>query len=98
MELSDVSFREVFLVLEQMMIMLISFDSPAAIPAPPNASNRIGVSKVSFGVADIDNAARHIVAHGGKVLEHSRTEGPQAIMMTAMDPDGTRFGLVQRTG
>ncbi len=87
-----------FLVLDQMMIALFAFDSPPALPAAVRASNRIGISRLVFGVSDVDEAARRIVAHGGNVLEHTRTPGPQAILLAFADPDGTPLELVQRTG
>lgn len=98
LQLHDVAFREGFLVLGQMMIALVCFERPACIPAPPHAQNQVGIKHISFGVPDIDVAARRVEALGGKVLEHTRSISPQAELLVVTDPDGTHLGLVRRKG
>ena len=97
LQLHDVSFREGFLVLGAMMIALMAFETPEYIPAPKHAFNQTGIKQIAFGVPDIDAAARRNIAHGGTVLEHTRSTTPQATLLTVTDPDGTYLELVQRT-
>jgi predicted enzyme related to lactoylglutathione lyase len=97
LQLHDVRFREGFLVLGGMMIALMAFENPECIPAPKHAFNQTGIKDIAFGVPDIDEAAQRIIAHGGKVLEHTRSTMPQATLLSVTDPDGTYLALVQRT-
>ena len=96
LELGDVSFREVFLILDHMMIALFAIDCPP-LTAPVHSFNRLGVAQLGFGVPDIDEAARRIELYGGTILAHTRTVDPQAILIAATDPDGIRLELIQRT-
>lgn len=97
LQLHEVKFHEAFLVLGGMMLALLHFERPLALPAPEHASNRLGINKISFGVSDIDAAAALILQHGGAVLEHTRSTTPFGTLLSVTDPDGTLLQLVQRT-
>lgn len=98
LQLHDVSFRETFLVLGGMMLMIMHFKRPEVLPRLEEPFNRAGINKISFGVANIDEAASRVEAAGGKVYAHTRYENPLATMMNAADPDGNLLGLIQSHG
>jgi predicted enzyme related to lactoylglutathione lyase len=78
-----------------MLLALHVFESPPVLPAERHAYNRAGFTQFAFGVDDIETAARHISKHGGTLLESSRVETHDAILIAFNDPDGTRLELVQ---
>jgi predicted enzyme related to lactoylglutathione lyase len=81
-----------------MLIMLMCFESPQPLPAHEHVANRIAISRIAFGVPDIDAAAMRVAAHGGTVLEHTRETMPEAEMLVVTDPDGLHLALVRRAG
>lgn len=91
-------FREVFLVRDHMLLMLMGFEIPQPLAAHEHAANRVGISRIAFGVPDIDEAASRVAAHGGKVLAHTRESLPEAEMLVVTDPDGLHIALVRRNG
>lgn len=96
LELHDVKIREAFLVLRPMMLALMSFERPKVLPVPEHRMNEAGIKLIAFGVSDIDAVARRIADCGGAVLEQTRSESPDAILLQATDLDGNRLQLVQR--
>ena len=97
MQLHDVRFRESFLALGPMVLALLSYESPQTLPMPEHRYNQVGIKKISFGVSDLDLAARRIACSGGTVLEHTRSELPEATLLDVTDPDGNCLTLVQRS-
>lgn len=95
MQLENTRYRETFLVLEGMMLMVCQFDRPEVLPRNDEPFNRAGINKISFGVANLENAAKRVEEAGGKVLAQTRYENPLATMMNATDPDGNILGLIQ---
>jgi catechol 2,3-dioxygenase-like lactoylglutathione lyase family enzyme len=78
-------------------IELLAFDRPVPHGEPSTRRDRVGLTHLSFVVDDVDVAARHLAAHGGSVVEGTRSGandpgGPQVVFVA--DPDGTRIELV----
>lgn len=96
-EARDVRYRDVFLTNGSMLLALHAFESPPVLPAHPHAYNRAGFTQFAFEVGDIDAASSRIAEHGGTVLESTRFETHNAILIAFLDPDGTRLELVQRS-
>jgi catechol 2,3-dioxygenase-like lactoylglutathione lyase family enzyme len=78
-------------------IELLAYRSPGAFGKPSARRNQLGFTHLSFVVADVDAAARHLVACGGTLLPATRTSaaGPEGIQIVFLaDPDGTRIELM----
>ena len=74
---------------------LLFYKSPAPTGEASRSRGQIGLTHLAFGVDDLDAALEHLVAHGGTVLETTRTAlGPVELAFVA-DPDGTRIELIQ---
>lgn len=96
LQLYDVKFREGFLILGGMVLVLLCFERPESLPAPVPAANRLGLKLVAFGVTDMDAVSRRIGQHGGTVLEHTRLQTIFGTQLMVADPDGTQLELIQR--
>ena len=71
--------------------------SPGVTGAPLARRNQRGFTHLSFYVADVDVAARALVACGGKLLPGTRTGAgdPTTIQIVFLaDPDGARIELM----
>ena len=76
---------------------LLAYRSPGAVGAPSARRNQLGYTHLSFVVADVDAAARHLVDCGGTLLAATRTGrgDPAAVQIVFVaDPDGTRIELM----
>jgi catechol 2,3-dioxygenase-like lactoylglutathione lyase family enzyme len=79
-------------------IELLCFASPGAEGRPSARRNQRGLTHLSFAVDDVDACARWLVAHGGTLVEGTRTaatgaDGVQVVFVA--DPDGTRVELIR---
>lgn len=92
----DVRLVSQFVRNGDMRIELLAFASPQAIGTPSSKRYQLGLTHLSFVVDDIDTATAHLVAHGGAVVEGTRSvkDGKVHIIFIA-DPDGTRIELMR---
>ncbi len=92
-----VRLRSQFVARDGLAIELLHFTSPASEGRPVRRRNRRGFTHLSFHVSNIAEAQARIVAAGGSVLEHTRTElgGGTAVFVFCTDPDGVRIELMQ---
>jgi glyoxylase I family protein len=98
---TDVKVRAVYLERDGWRLELMEFAVPGAIgPDAPRPMNQLGLTHLSFRVADLDAACARIEAAGGGVLRETRLAVPggatRAIM--AFDPDGVRLELIEAPG
>lgn len=96
-QMHDVKFREGFMALGGMVLVVLFFERPQCIPASPPAANRLGLKLITFGVTDIDVVAERIVKYGGQVHEQTRLKTQFGTQLIVSDPDGTQLQLIQRT-
>ena len=78
-------------------IELLAYRSPGAVGQPSTRRNQRGFTHLSFVVADVDAAARSLVACGGRLLPATRTGAgdPKAVQIVFLaDPDGARIELM----
>src|SRR5262245_17784118 len=97
----DVKVRAIYLERDGWRLELMEFAVPGWIgPSSPRPMNQIGLTHLSFRVADLDAVCAQIAAAGGGVLNETRLAVPghatRAIM--AFDPDGVRLELIERPG
>jgi glyoxylase I family protein len=101
LQLDGVRFRAVYLERDGVVIELLAYEAPDTLGEPePRRMNQLGLTHLSLQVDDLDACLRELAAVGGRVLEETRIEVPEAkaraIFVT--DPDGTRIELVERPG
>jgi catechol 2,3-dioxygenase-like lactoylglutathione lyase family enzyme len=77
---------------------LLHFARPGTqLGAGPRPMNQVGLTHLSFLVADLEGVLARLRALGAAVLEATRLDGrgrgPSAIFVT--DPDGTRIELIE---
>jgi predicted enzyme related to lactoylglutathione lyase len=80
---------------------LLAYRSPGVTGTPSPRRNQLGFTHLSFAVADVDAAARHLVACGGTLLAATRTGrgDPAAVQIVFVgDPDGVRIELMSQPG
>jgi catechol 2,3-dioxygenase-like lactoylglutathione lyase family enzyme len=95
-ELPDLRMRSVFLVLGGCVLELLGYDRPRAVGRRHRRPmNRLGLTHLSFVVADIDAVAERIAACGGRVLHQTRTDSADSTVMYCTDPDGVRIELME---
>ena len=97
----DVKVRAVYLERDGWRLELMEFPVPGWIgPSTPRPMNQLGLTHLSFRVADLDAVCARIEAAGGVVLRETGIEVPgsatRAIM--ASDPDGVRIELIEAPG
>lgn len=96
---ADIDMTSQMMVLDTFVVELIYFNSPTAIKAEtPRPMNLLGMTHLSFIVADVDAAAAHLVACGASLLPTTRTtvEFPGSDpteLVFCTDPDGNRIEL-----
>jgi len=93
----DVDLVSQFIRREGLALELLAYRSPAAFGRPSARRNQLGYTHLSFVVADVDAAARHLVACGGTLLPETRTGrgDPAAVQIVFVaDPDGVRIELM----
>jgi len=96
----DVKVRLIFLERDGWRLELFEYAVPECIgPKTARPMNQLGITHLSFRVADLDAACAQLQAAGGSLLAETRLElpGPTRVIM-ALDPDGVRLELIQSPG
>ena len=90
-----VKIRSQFIGNGEMKIELIHFREPAVTGEPSTQRNQLGITHLSFWVADVDAAAERLTEFGGTILPTTRANpGVELVFLT--DPDGVRVELMQQ--
>ena len=92
-----VVLRSQLIELEGMRIELLHYTTPGVDGTPSDRRNKLGLTHLSFWVDDVDAAAARLVAHGGTIVESTRTT-PGIELVFLADPDGTRVELMSLPG
>jgi len=98
LELEGVELEAVYLLRDGFCLELLHYRAPLAVgEAAPRAMNALGLTHLSFRVADLDATARRLASLGARVLEHTRIDNPGlgALAVFLVDPDGARIELVE---
>jgi catechol 2,3-dioxygenase-like lactoylglutathione lyase family enzyme len=103
MDLPDVSVTSQFIRKEGTAIELLAFSEPAPFgDRERRAVNQLGLTHLSFRVADVEAVAARVVQFGGTVVESSRTAidfgGTALTFVYCTDPDGVRVELMDLGG
>jgi lactoylglutathione lyase len=103
MDFPDVAVTSQFLRREVTAIELLAFSEPAPFgPTERRAVNQLGLTHLSFRVADVEATAAKIVALGGTRVDSSRTTIPfgdtELEFVYCTDPDGVRVELMDLGG
>ncbi len=96
----DVEVRAIYLERDGWRLELLAFAVPGCVgPKAARPMNQLGLTHLSFRVADLDAVCAQIQAAGGDLLPETRLElpGPTRVIM-ALDPDGLRLELIQAPG
>ena len=99
--LENVKVRAIYLERDGWRLELIAFPSPGWVgPREPRPMNQVGLTHLSFRVADLDAVCAEIEGAGGGLLPETRVGGPgtRARVIMAHDPDGLRFELIEGPG
>lgn len=93
----EVRLTSKFLHSGDLRIELLAFATPDPFGTPSMLRNQLGLTHLSFTVDDLDGAADHLVRHGGRIIDGTRStpEGSIHIIFLA-DPDGTRIELMKQ--
>ena len=96
----DLEFQCQFLAKDGIRLELLQYKIPSHLgPAAARPMNQLGFTHLSMRVDQIDEAASQVIAHGGAVIESSRTKrlmptGYVEDVVFCTDPDGTRIELL----
>ena len=85
-----VGLRAVYLKRDGFVLELLAFSDPEPLPRRERPIIEPGLTHISVGVDDLDEACRAVLEHGGGVLTESRL--PTAVFVT--DPDGQVIELL----
>jgi catechol 2,3-dioxygenase-like lactoylglutathione lyase family enzyme len=100
LEIAGGELQAVYLTLGSTCIELLFYPAAGHMPSEsPRPMNKLGLTHLSLGVADVDAVVKAIAPGGGAVLDQTRIErngASKAIFVT--DPDGMRIELVQASG
>jgi lactoylglutathione lyase len=103
MEMPEVSVTSQFIRRGTTAIELLAFSDPTPIGNKSRrAVNQLGLTHLSFRVADVEAVAAKVVEFGGAVVESSRTTidfgGTPLEFVYCTDPDGVRVELMDLNG
>ena len=103
MDLPDVAVTSQFIRKGTTAIELLAFSDPAPFgDRGRRAVNQLGLTHLSFRVADVEAVAAMVVELGGAVVESSRTTidfgGTPLEFIYCTDPDGVRVELMDLGG
>jgi catechol 2,3-dioxygenase-like lactoylglutathione lyase family enzyme len=103
MDLPDVAVTSQFIRKGSTAIELLAFSVPAPFGGRERrAVNQLGLTHLSFRVADVEATAAAIVALGGTRVDSSRTTidfgGTPLEFVYCTDPDGVRVELMDLNG
>ena len=90
LRLPVVAAHAVYLRRDGYVLELLAFEEPAPDEARERPIVEPGLTHSSFGVDDLDETCRAVVAHGGTVLDETRL--PNAVFVT--DPEGQLLELL----
>jgi catechol 2,3-dioxygenase-like lactoylglutathione lyase family enzyme len=99
--LKNSRLRAIYLERDGWRLELLAFPEPGWIgPSTPRPMNQLGLTHLSWRVADLDAICARIESLGGGVLSETRVGPPGARTRAVMahDPDGLRLELVQGPG
>jgi catechol 2,3-dioxygenase-like lactoylglutathione lyase family enzyme len=85
-----VGMSVLYLELDGFVLELMHFADAALVPAADRVMNQSGLTHVSFGVDDLDDAMAAVRAHGGQVLYDTNV----GVAVFAKDPDGQLLELL----
>jgi catechol 2,3-dioxygenase-like lactoylglutathione lyase family enzyme len=91
----QVDLTSQFIRIEGLSIELLHYRSPGSHGHPTQSRNQLGLTHLSFVVADLDAALRRLVECGGELLEATRTKQEGIELLFVADPDGVRVELMQ---
>jgi catechol 2,3-dioxygenase-like lactoylglutathione lyase family enzyme len=74
-------------------VELIEWRTPEAEGTPSQRRNQMGLTHLSFWVAEIDSVAERLQQFGGTLLPETR-QNPGIELVFLADPDGTRIELM----
>jgi catechol 2,3-dioxygenase-like lactoylglutathione lyase family enzyme len=100
LRLRGTDLHAVYLMRDGVRIELLHYASPAAPAGRSRVMNELGLTHLSFRVADIDAALAAVRAAGGRVLDDTVVRFPEFEAAAGMvaDPDGQLIELVQAPG
>lgn len=94
----DLEFSATFLRKDGFEFELLDYTTPRPFGDPSATRLQRGFTHFAVTVDDIDEVIEHLVAHGGTVIESTRTrvgEGRWATELVFLaDPDGVRIELI----
>jgi len=93
--------QAIYLERDGWRLELIAFPSPGWIgPRAPRPMNQLGLTHLSFRVADLEAVCAQLEDAGGGLLPETRIGRPGAPtrVIMAHDPDGMRLELIQGPG
>lgn len=94
LRLPEVDMHAVYLKRDGLVLELLGFSAPEPLPVRERPILEPGLTHLSIGVDDLDDACRAVVEHGGTVFEESRL--PTAVFVA--DPDGQMVELLAGHG
>ena len=100
-EMEGVKVTAVYLERDGWRLELMEFAAPGWLgPREPRPMNQVGLTHLSFRVADLDATCAQLEAAGGAVLPASRIgkAGAPVRVVMAHDPDGMRLELIEGPG
>lgn len=93
----EIDLTAQFIRKEGMTIELLHYRSPAVDGTPSNRRNIVGLTHIAFVADDVAATVAHLVACGGRVLEHTRTivdmPAGRNELVFLEDPDGVRVEI-----
>jgi len=101
LQLRDVHLRAVYLERDGTRIELLHYASPGhRAESVPRPMNQLGLTHLSFRVADLASLVRELREAGVNILDRTRIDIPafEAAAVFVTDPDGTLIELVQAPG
>jgi catechol 2,3-dioxygenase-like lactoylglutathione lyase family enzyme len=91
----QVDLTSQFIRIEGLSIELLRYRSPGAQGHPSESRNQLGLTHLSFVVADLDASVNRLVECGGTLLGATRTKQEGIELLFVSDPDGVRVELMQ---
>jgi lactoylglutathione lyase len=88
-----VGLHAVYLKRDDFVLELLAFNDPEPLARRDRPLAEPGLTHISFGVEDLDDACAAVLAHGGQVFEESRLD--TAVFVA--DPDGQVVELLAGT-
>jgi catechol 2,3-dioxygenase-like lactoylglutathione lyase family enzyme len=83
-----------FIRKDALAIELLAYRSPGAVGVASTRRNQLGLTHLSLYVDDVGEAAKHLVACGGKLLPATHAENDAVELVFVEDPDGVRIELM----